>query len=132
MPHLSTRTSVSFLDWTRTPHWTEGSRFCLKTDSRRKIDATALVYFPPLPILCTPRSLCAATMGSIDVNMFPPNEPVEVIFLGTGTSSTLPHVDCLTAPPDSKPCRTCLSTLYPEGKKNIRVSHFRRSAVISD
>lgn len=50
-----------------------------------------------------------------------PDEPVELVFLGTGTSSSVPHVDCLTAPPDAKPCRTCLSTLYPEGKKNIRV-----------
>ncbi|KAA1468472.1 hypothetical protein DENSPDRAFT_833766 [Dentipellis sp. KUC8613] len=50
-----------------------------------------------------------------------PHTPgVELIFLGTGTSSSLPHVDCLTAPPDAKPCRTCLSTLAPEGKKNIR------------
>lgn len=47
-------------------------------------------------------------------------DPVELIFLGTGTSSTLPHVDCLTAPPDATPCHTCLSTLRPEGKKNIR------------
>lgn len=46
--------------------------------------------------------------------------PVELILLGTGTSSSLPHVDCLTAPPDSEPCRTCMSTLRPEGKKNIR------------
>ncbi|KAG6885707.1 hypothetical protein C0993_010879 [Termitomyces sp. T159_Od127] len=46
--------------------------------------------------------------------------PIELIFLGTGTSSSLPHVDCLTAPPEAKPCKTCLSTLYPEGKKNIR------------
>ncbi|KAI0343996.1 hypothetical protein BDW22DRAFT_1328077 [Trametopsis cervina] len=59
-------------------------------------------------------------MGSIELSSFPVDEPVEVIFLGTGTSSTLPHVDCLTAPPDAKPCKTCLSTLYPEGKKNIR------------
>lgn len=44
----------------------------------------------------------------------------EFIFLGTGTSSSLPHLDCLTAPPGKKPCRTCLSTLTPEGKKNIR------------
>ncbi|KAI8995417.1 beta-lactamase-like protein [Trametes punicea] len=45
---------------------------------------------------------------------------IELIFLGTGTSSTLPHVDCLTAPPGAKQCRTCLSTLKPEGKKNVR------------
>lgn len=57
-------------------------------------------------------------MGSLDLGF--QQSPVELIFLGTGTSSTIPHVDCLTAPPSSKPCRTCLSTLTPEGKKNIR------------
>lgn len=57
-------------------------------------------------------------MGSLDLGF--QHSPVELIFLGTGTSSTIPHVDCLTAPPSSKPCRTCLSTLTPEGKKNIR------------
>ncbi|KAH7915126.1 beta-lactamase-like protein [Hygrophoropsis aurantiaca] len=46
--------------------------------------------------------------------------PIELIFLGTGTSSSVPHVDCLTAPPDAIPCVTCLSTFKPEGKKNIR------------
>lgn len=48
------------------------------------------------------------------------SSPLEFIFLGTGTSSSLPHLDCLTAPPEKKPCRTCLSTLTPDGKKNIR------------
>lgn len=47
---------------------------------------------------------------------------IDIIFLGTGTSSSLPHIECLTEPADSTkpPCRTCLSTLRPEGKKNIR------------
>ncbi|KAL0950713.1 hypothetical protein HGRIS_007489 [Hohenbuehelia grisea] len=44
----------------------------------------------------------------------------ELIFLGTGTSSSLPHIECLTAQPGDRPCRTCLSTLKPEGAKNIR------------
>ncbi|KAI0932604.1 hypothetical protein AcW1_000320 [Taiwanofungus camphoratus] len=59
-------------------------------------------------------------MGSLDFHSPAFTNPVELIFLGTGTSSSLPHVDCLTAPPGRKPCRTCLSTLTPEGKKNIR------------
>ncbi|EJF66422.1 hypothetical protein DICSQDRAFT_130703 [Dichomitus squalens LYAD-421 SS1] len=58
-------------------------------------------------------------MGSIDA-LHAYDDPVELILLGTGTSSTLPHVDCLTAPPGAKPCRTCLSTLTPEGWKNKR------------
>ncbi|KAF8640384.1 hypothetical protein AX17_000054 [Amanita inopinata Kibby_2008] len=45
----------------------------------------------------------------------------ELILLGTGTSSSLPNVDCLTASlADKSPCKTCLSTLSPQGKKNIR------------
>ncbi|KAF9023406.1 hypothetical protein BDZ89DRAFT_1069893 [Hymenopellis radicata] len=46
--------------------------------------------------------------------------PIEFIFLGTGTSASIPHVDCLTSPPDGRKCVTCLSTLKPEGKKNMR------------
>ncbi|KIY65899.1 hypothetical protein CYLTODRAFT_455891 [Cylindrobasidium torrendii FP15055 ss-10] len=47
-------------------------------------------------------------------------KPTEFIFLGTGTSSSVPHVDCLTSPPDGRRCDTCLSTLHPEGVRNIR------------
>ncbi|KAJ7071461.1 beta-lactamase-like protein [Mycena amicta] len=57
--------------------------------------------------------------------MSPPS--TEVIFLGTGTSSSVPHIDCITAhaiPGSSErpPCRTCLSTIdgSPEGHKNVR------------
>ncbi|KAH9081830.1 hypothetical protein EDB83DRAFT_2335113 [Lactarius deliciosus] len=45
---------------------------------------------------------------------------IEFIFLGTGTSGSLPNVSCLTAPKSDAPCKTCLSTLKAEGKKNIR------------
>lgn len=45
---------------------------------------------------------------------------VEFIFHGTGTSGSVPTIHCLTAPEDQAPCETCLSTLRPEGKKNIR------------
>ncbi|TFK30749.1 hypothetical protein FA15DRAFT_630022 [Coprinopsis marcescibilis] len=47
---------------------------------------------------------------------------LELVFLGTGTSSSLPQIACLTAPPESAtpPCRTCLSTVTPAGKRNIR------------
>ena len=44
----------------------------------------------------------------------------DLTFLGTGTSGSVPNISCLTAPPEHEPCRTCLSTLTPEGKKNIR------------
>lgn len=50
-------------------------------------------------------------------------DPVELIFMGTGTSSCVPHVDCLTRSPEVDPCHTCLSTLTPDGKRNARVSH---------
>ena len=75
--------------------------------------------------LTSPSSSSHSTMGSIDAlsnAMHDREDPVEFILLGTGTSSTLPHVDCLTRPPNMKPCKTCLSTLTPEGRKNKRVS----------
>ena len=63
-------------------------------------------------------------MGSLDAltQTLDLDDPVEFILLGTGTSSTLPHVDCLTRPPGAKVCRACTSTLRPEGRKNKRVS----------
>lgn len=96
------------------------------------ISATSTALLPILPhqrlLSQSPLSLHrSATMPS--VNTFAQaslDNPVEVIFLGTGTSSCVPHVDCLTAPPGGKQCRTCLSTLTPAGKRNIRVSPFCR------
>lgn len=73
---------------------------------------------PYSPSLQLPPAAVVQLMGSI---VSPSNvPPVELLFLGTGTSSSIPHLDCLTAPPNRKPCLTCLSTLTPEGKKNIR------------
>ncbi|KAG1754993.1 beta-lactamase-like protein [Suillus paluster] len=56
--------------------------------------------------------------GSLSDTQYTPS--IELLFLGTGTSSSIPHLDCLTAPPNRMPCLTCLSTLTSEGKKNIR------------
>ncbi|KAF9925990.1 hypothetical protein FBU30_004313 [Linnemannia zychae] len=42
----------------------------------------------------------------------------DLIFLGTGTSSGVPSVPCLTDPNGT--CKVCLSTLLPEGVKNIK------------
>jgi hypothetical protein len=47
-------------------------------------------------------------------------EEIELIFHGTGTSSGLPLIECLTADADAKKCRTCFSSLTPEGRKNAR------------
>ncbi|KAG8985706.1 hypothetical protein FRB90_004498 [Tulasnella sp. 427] len=42
----------------------------------------------------------------------------EFIFNGTGTSSSIPSIQCVTDP--NSACKTCPSTRTPEGKKNIR------------
>ncbi|KAG8890827.1 hypothetical protein FRB98_004872 [Tulasnella sp. 332] len=42
----------------------------------------------------------------------------EFIFNGTGNSSSLPSIKCLTDA--NSTCQNCLGTLKPEGKKNIR------------
>ncbi|RDX56205.1 hypothetical protein OH76DRAFT_1396546 [Lentinus brumalis] len=74
--------------------------------------------YPPSPS----SSSSFTAMGSIDAlsNAMHTDEPVELILLGTGTSSTLPHVDCLTRPPTVKQCRACTATLRPDGRKNKR------------
>ncbi|KAI6005123.1 beta-lactamase-like protein [Pisolithus orientalis] len=61
----------------------------------------------------------SSTSSVSSIDRTPPSD-IELIFLGTGSSSSVPHLDCLTAPSDRKPCKTCLSTLTQEGKKNIR------------
>lgn len=43
---------------------------------------------------------------------------VEIVFLGTGTSSSVPTVSCLTD--TEKTCKVCLSSQTPEGRKNNR------------
>lgn len=65
-------------------------------------------------------SYMTSSMSSVSPIVETPPSEIELIFLGTGSSSSVPHLDCLTAPSDRLPCRTCLSTLNQEGKKNIR------------
>lgn len=61
-------------------------------------------------------------MGSVPPSLPVDGSPtgIELLFLGTGTSSSIPYIDCLTAPSNRKPCKTCLSTLTLDGKRNIR------------
>lgn len=52
------------------------------------------------------------------------NNDLEFIFLGTGASSSMPHLSCLT-PSENKnerPCRACLASIdgTSEGRKNVR------------
>ncbi|QRW00304.1 beta-lactamase superfamily protein [Ceratobasidium sp. AG-Ba] len=47
-----------------------------------------------------------------------PTPTIEFIFHGTGTSSSVPNVACLTDDPIT--CETCGSTLTPQGQKNKR------------
>jgi hypothetical protein len=70
-------------------------------------------------------SLPIAAMNTPDgpARTVPPADSVlEFIFLGTGTSSSLPHVACLTAPAGDPPCRACLAAVTPEGQRNVRVT----------
>ncbi|CAG8490745.1 11505_t:CDS:2 [Ambispora gerdemannii] len=46
------------------------------------------------------------------------NRVKEIIFLGTGTSSGVPTINCLTAPEQT--CKTCISTLSERGQVNVR------------
>jgi phosphoribosyl 1,2-cyclic phosphodiesterase len=50
----------------------------------------------------------------------PESNSTEIILLGTGASSSVPHVECLTALPGQRTCKTCHSALTPQGKKNNR------------
>ncbi|KAF5377211.1 hypothetical protein D9615_006324 [Tricholomella constricta] len=75
------------------------------------------LFTPSSPVIYYPRSMAIDKSSLADPNG---PSPVEIIFLGTGTSSSLPHIECITASPDEEQCRTCLSTLTSEGKKNIR------------
>src|SRR5258708_6737409 len=44
----------------------------------------------------------------------------EVLFMGTGTSSGLPLVACLTRPPNEPQCACCTATRALNGGKNVR------------
>jgi hypothetical protein len=45
---------------------------------------------------------------------------MEVLFMGTGTSSGLPLVSCLTRPPNEPQCACCTATRTASGGKNVR------------
>jgi hypothetical protein len=57
---------------------------------------------------------------AVGLSVPPSGGDAEFIFMGTGTSSSVPNIECVTASVQARKCKTCLSTLTPEGKKNIR------------
>ena len=78
-----------------------------------------LKVFCPMPSeLCSIRDFFRTT--NLGYQPFEMNsiKSMEVLFLGTGSSHTLPFLEC-TSKPDQA-CPACLSALQPEGERNIR------------
>ncbi|GAA94712.1 hypothetical protein E5Q_01365 [Mixia osmundae IAM 14324] len=64
-------------------------------------------------------AISSAAQGGTNGAHRPYGYDLELMLMGTGTSSALPAISCLTDP-DGNGCECCLSTLKPEGKKNVR------------
>lgn len=89
---------------------------------------------PPIDCTCRPQQMTSRSSSLEPVRRFfllcrlapqphPPADRRARATLSTGTSGTLPNVACLVnhlAEKPLPPCRTCLSTLTPQGKHNIR------------
>lgn len=69
------------------------------------------LFFPFLPDNPRPTSMTAKSDGPTTT---------EVLFMGTGTSSGLPLVACLTRPPNEPQCACCTATRSLNGRKNVR------------
>lgn len=48
------------------------------------------------------------------------HDELELLFLGTGTSSAIPSIGCLTSPDGCYCCKSTLDLNDPAGRKNIR------------
>ncbi|KAF8758327.1 RINT-1 / TIP-1 family [Rhizoctonia solani] len=88
---------------------------CRRPTSNHRTPFTRFAILPKAALTAPRPYLLSMPSGTVRTN---PSPNIEFIFHGTGTSSSVPNIACITADPIT--CETCGSTLTPEGQKNKR------------